>query len=279
MTADPTPAPAAPGPAPGNLNLADAVADAVEEYLEFQQIAVAGFQRGTIRHLVGSLVEPHLAEARDGRRRAEAEAARYRAALGRILIGIDLDAELILGKPLAGGEEHIRHAESIRGYVRQARQALAGGGEAPKPEPVAASVAVLIFRGDEVLLMRRKGGNADGLWAAPGGRVDAGETADDACRREVREETGVGLVNLRRLGAWQDYTGDRDGRAYLILWYAADAGPGPVEIREPDKCGGLEWFKVNALPSPLFPGTAEMVGRALAPAWSGGGAAGAEGTR
>jgi hypothetical protein len=115
MTADPTPAPAAPGPAPGNLNLADAVADAVEEYLEFQQIAVAGFQRGTIRHLVGSLVEPHLAEARDARRRAEAEAARYRAALERIA-----------GFPVSPACGWLLALDS----PKIARQALAGGGAA-----------------------------------------------------------------------------------------------------------------------------------------------------
>jgi 8-oxo-dGTP diphosphatase len=55
-----------------------------------------------------------------------------------------------------------------------------------------AAVSGAIFRsGGEVLLVRRAKAPAEGLWTLPGGHIEAGEQAEDALRRELREETGV----------------------------------------------------------------------------------------
>lgn len=48
--------------------------------------------------------------------------------------------------------------------------------------------AAVVRHGDFVLLHRRE---TDAFWALPGGRVEIGETAEAAVRREVREELGV----------------------------------------------------------------------------------------
>lgn len=45
-----------------------------------------------------------------------------------------------------------------------------------------------------------------GLWSCPGGGIDLGESADEAARREAREETGIEVAVVRLLGV---YTGPR----------------------------------------------------------------------
>jgi 8-oxo-dGTP diphosphatase len=68
-----------------------------------------------------------------------------------------------------------------------------------------AAASAAIFRGAEVLLVRRgKGGLLAGLWSLPGGHIEPGERARAAALREVREETGVvaklaGLVDIHEV--------------------------------------------------------------------------------
>lgn len=67
---------------------------------------------------------------------------------------------------------------------------MSGGG------PVLVAVA-LVAHGDRggqptyVLTRRKPGGHLPGAWELPGGKVDPGELAEDALRRELREELGV----------------------------------------------------------------------------------------
>lgn len=63
--------------------------------------------------------------------------------------------------------------------------------EAPK----AASVALI--RRTDVLLIQRKREPAMGLWTLPGGRLEPGETAEQAAIREIKEELGLTAFGLR----------------------------------------------------------------------------------
>lgn len=80
----------------------------------------------------------------------------------------------------------------------------------------------VIFHGDAVVLVKRKYNPFKGQYALPGGAVEIGETVEDACRREMREETGLDVRNLRLIGVYSKP--DRDPRGHTVsIAYLADA--------------------------------------------------------
>lgn len=56
--------------------------------------------------------------------------------------------------------------------------------------------AAFILKDDAMLACRRSDGDQAGYWELPGGKVEPGETAEQACKREVREELSCDLESL-----------------------------------------------------------------------------------
>ncbi len=61
------------------------------------------------------------------------------------------------------------------------------------PERPIVGVGVIVFKGTDVLLVRRGKPPRVGEWSIPGGAQELGETVAEAAIREIREETGIGI--------------------------------------------------------------------------------------
>ena len=86
-------------------------------------------------------------------------------------------------------------------------------------------VGVVIFKGEEVLLIKRGKEPRKGEWSLPGGAQELGETTADTAHREVMEETGLTI----RLGEIVDVVNvvqenavGRIAYHYVIIDYVAE---------------------------------------------------------
>lgn len=99
-------------------------------------------------------------------------------------------------------------------------------------------VAAVIRHGDEILACRRRPGiSLAGLWEFPGGKVEPGETPEDALAREIREELGIDI----RVGALIDRstTALDSGRLIDLACYDARAETPPEQSVDHDE---LRWL-------------------------------------
>jgi 8-oxo-dGTP pyrophosphatase MutT (NUDIX family) len=103
----------------------------------------------------------------------------------------------------------------------------------------AAAVAIVIaaHRGSPTVLLTRRSGKLrshSGQWALPGGRLDVGESAEDAALRELEEEINLSLSHDAILGRLDDYI-TRSGYRItpIVLWFGEESDhlkPNPDEV-------------------------------------------------
>jgi 8-oxo-dGTP diphosphatase len=112
-------------------------------------------------------------------------------------------------------------------------------------------VAVIIIKDDRVLIGKRRASHGAGGWQFPGGHLEYGEAIEACAQREVLEETGITISNLRH-GPHTNDIFQAEGKHYVTLFVLADYHSGTVEVREPEKCECWEWHPWSALPQPRF---------------------------
>jgi 8-oxo-dGTP diphosphatase len=122
-----------------------------------------------------------------------------------------------------------------------------------RPNDVGVGVAIVLMKGNEMLLLRRQGSHAAGTWAFPGGWVDRTDKDPfDVVRREALEEVGVVIHDAELAGVTSE---DHPDFRTVTLYYLATGWSRTPKICEPHKCSELMWHPIDKkLPDPVFPG-------------------------
>ncbi len=91
---------------------------------------------------------------------------------------------------------------------------------------IGVGVGAVVFRGGDVLLIKRGKAPFIGQWSIPGGGLNEGERLEDAALREVMEETGVRVRLLGLVGVFEALPKTREGEGFLrhmlMVDYAAE---------------------------------------------------------
>jgi len=112
-------------------------------------------------------------------------------------------------------------------------------------------IGVFVIRDGKFLMGHRKGSHGAGTWSIPGGHMEYGESFEQTAKREVREETGMAIGNVR-FGAVTNDLFESDKKHYVTIWVLSDWVKNEPSITEPDKFIDQEWIDIDNLPEPLF---------------------------
>lgn len=139
-------------------------------------------------------------------------------------------------------------AQVARVFEEFGRKPVQKAPEGCKPgrDYIGVGVGAVILRDNRVLLLlRRKAPEAD-CWSIPGGKVEFGETTEEAVLREVLEELGVEGKITAPLGVTNQIL-PKEGIHYIAPRYLVTIIGEPVNVEE-DKHADMRWFPLDALP-------------------------------
>ena len=97
------------------------------------------------------------------------------------------------------------------------------------------SGGVIVF-GNAILLLKKYNGD----WVLPKGKVEPGEKKDEAALREVFEESGLKIKNIRYIGS-QPWSFPNS----LMLGFLADYDSGEIRIQK-EELNDAAWFKYDS---------------------------------
>jgi len=117
---------------------------------------------------------------------------------------------------------------------------------------VRVGIGVFVLRDGKILMGKRKGSHGAATYALPGGHLELGETWEECAAREVMEETGLTLTNIRFVAVTNDIF-ENEEKHYVTLFMAGDLDNAQnAKLMEPNKCESWDWYAPDNLPKPTF---------------------------
>lgn len=117
------------------------------------------------------------------------------------------------------------------------------------------AIVAILRRADRLLAIRRGPTvSRPGYWQPLSGKVEAGETQEEALVREIREEVGLSAAPLAKV--WESET---DDGLFRLHWWTADAPVGEV-VPDPVEVGDFRWVTPEEFLTlnPVFDGDREF---------------------
>lgn len=130
----------------------------------------------------------------------------------------------------------------------------------PNPPPnrvqnrVQVCVGILVRDDGALLLTSRPAGKAyAGYWEFPGGKIEAGESIEEALRRELYEELGI-VIDAAHL--WQTTQHDYEHAHVDLHWCKVFAWQGELQMREAQQAA---WQTFPLQVAPVLPGSVAVL--------------------
>ena len=113
------------------------------------------------------------------------------------------------------------------------------------------ATAMIPFPENKIVLIKRNTKPFVGYWALPGGRMDPGENIEQTVVRECKEETGLDVTVVRKVGEYVE-KGVKDDieYEYYPTCFVVKVVGGEME-RQETEIQEIKQFSLNALPKPL----------------------------
>ena len=112
-------------------------------------------------------------------------------------------------------------------------------------------VGVFVWKNDKFLMGRRVGKHGKDTWSVPGGYLEYGETFKECAIREVMEETGVTIKNIKFMATTNNVFHDEQKHS-ITVFMRCEWKSGEPKTIEHDKYVDLDWFTFETLPKNLF---------------------------